>query len=48
MAMSFMWIQKLDLNPYVEDYASSEHDWCEHSNGKPFVRRFVRILRAAN
>ena len=45
---SCMSIQKFDLNPYVEDYASGEHYWCEHSNGKPFVRRFVRVLRAAN
>ena len=36
----------LDLNPYVEEYASGQDDWCQHSNGKSFVRLFVRILRA--
>ena len=35
-----------DLNPYVEEYASGEDDWRQDSNGKSFVRFFVRVLRA--
>ena len=34
----------IDLNPYVEEYASGENDWRGHSNGKSHVGFVVRVL----
>ena len=35
----------IDLNPNVEEYASGENDWGEHSNGKSIAGFVVRVLR---
>ena len=34
----------IDLNPYVEEYASGENDWRGHSNGKSRVGFVVCVL----
>ena len=39
-------VPMIDLNPNVEEYASGEDYWCEHSNGKSFVGFFVRVLQS--
>ena len=38
-------MKMIDLNPYVEEYASGENDGCEHSNGKSIAGFVVRVLR---